>query len=52
MHTVATIEMLPHGLSDELLQKTSIKSIKSKIFEINLQKVGTYSARPVSWLIK
>ena len=34
----ATIETLPHGLSEELLKAAPIKSIKSKKFEINLQK--------------
>lgn len=29
----ATIETLPHGLLDELLQTTLIKSMKSKMFE-------------------
>ena len=34
----ANIETLRHGLSDELLKTAPIKSIKSKKFEINLQK--------------
>ena len=34
----ATIETLPHRLSDELLKTTPIKNINLKKFEINLQK--------------
>ena len=34
----ATIEMLPHAVSNELQKTTPIKSVKSKKFEINLQK--------------
>ena len=34
----ATIETLPHGLSGELLKTATIKNVKSKKFEINLQK--------------
>ena len=34
----ATIETLPHGLSDKLLKATPIKSIKLKKFEINFKK--------------
>ena len=33
-----TVVTLPHRLSDELLKITPIKSIKSKKFEISLQK--------------
>ena len=33
-----TVETLPHRLSDEFLKITPIKSIKSKKFEISLQK--------------
>ena len=43
-----TIEALPQGLSDELLETAPIKSIKSKKFEINFKKFETYSPRPVS----
>ena len=34
----ATIETLPHGLSDELLKTSPIKGIKLKKFEVNLQE--------------
>lgn len=35
----ATIETLPHGLLDELLQTTLIKSMKSKMFEKRLEPI-------------
>ena len=44
----ATIKTPSHELPDELLKRTPIKSMKSKMFQTRIKKVGTNSPRSMS----